>query len=294
MRAIILSAGQGSRLHPLTENLPKCLLPVQSAEPVLGVQLRALEACGIEHATVLVGFGADQVDDYLEQHCPPGIEVETRFNPFYAVSDNLATCWIAQDLMRGDFVLLNGDTLFEPRVLGRLLASPDAPLTLVVNEKNQYDADDMKVSVSAGQLLSVGKTLDLDTVTGESIGLVRFAASGAKIFTDELNRALRDPDALGRWYLSIIDGLTEQVHIGALSVTGLWWAEVDFPEDLRDIRDTLAAGRGDASACESPTSRVVRWTRSDLGPDTPCGPDVTRPGGGAPARRSRWPRPATG
>ena len=204
------------------------------------------------------------------------------------------SCWLAQSWMSGDFLLLNGDTLFEQRVIDRLLEAPEAPITLVVNEKNQYDADDMKVAVSTGQLLSVGKTLDLDTVTGESIGLMRFAASGAKIFTEALNRALRDPDALGRWYLSIIDGLTEQVHIEALSVTGLWWAEVDFPEDLREIRKTLAAGPGNASACARPTSRVVRWTRPDLGPGTPGGPEVAHPGGGAPARRSRRPRPATG
>ena len=221
MRAIILSAGQGSRLHPLTENLPKCLLPVQSAEPVLGVQLRALEACGIEHATVLVGFGADQVDDYLEHHCPPGIEVETRFNPFYAVSDNLATCWIAQDLMRGDFVLLNGDTLFEPRVLGRLLASPDAPLTLVVNEKDEYDDDDMKVSLGEDRRLrAVGKTLDARIVDAESIGLMLFRGIGAERFRAIINAAVRGPDAMKRWYLSIVNDMAQETAVTTVRAAG--------------------------------------------------------------------------
>jgi choline kinase len=242
LRAIILSAGQGTRLKPLTDERPKCLLPVREEETVLECQLRTLHAAGVEEALVVVGFGAEQVEERLAARPVPGIEVTTRYNPFFSVSDNLVSCWLAQPWLSGDFLLLNGDTLFEQRVVELLLEAPEAPLTLVINEKSQYDADDMKVSVSGGQLLSVGKDLDLDTVTGESIGLMRFAASGAKIFKEALDTATRDPDALGRWYLSIIDALTDRLHIEALPITGLWWAEVDIPEDLRAIREFLASG----------------------------------------------------
>jgi choline kinase len=228
----------------LTDGRPKCLLPIRGEETILEYQLCTLAAAGVAEVLVIVGFGAEQVEERLAMRPMPGIRVRTLYNPFFSFSDNLVSCWLAQSWMSGDFLLLNGDTLFERRVVERLLEAPEAPLTLVVNEKSQYDADDMKVSVSAGRLLAVGKTLDLDTVTGESIGFVRFAASGAKVFGEALNRAIRDPASLGSWYLSIIDDLTEHVHIEALSITGLWWAEADFPEDLREIRETLATDLG--------------------------------------------------
>lgn len=222
---------------------------------MLEYQLRTLAAAGVEEALVIVGFGAEQVEEQLAVRPAPGIRVRTLYNPFFSFSDNLVSCWLARSWMSGDFLLLNGDTLFEQRVVERLLEAPEAPLTLVVNEKSQYDADDMKVSVSAGRLLAVGKTLDLDTVTGESIGFMRFAASGAKIFSEALNKAIRDPASLRSWYLSIIDELTEYVNIETLSVTGLWWAEADSPEDLQEIRETLAAGLGRSGRKLCPDAR---------------------------------------
>ncbi len=164
---------------PLTEDRPKCLLPLLGEQTVLEWQLRTLAASGVKEALVVIGFGAEQVEERLATHPTPGIQVTTLYNPFFSISDNIVSCWLAQPWMNGDFILINGDTLFEYRVLERLLEAREAPLTLVVNEKDQYDADDMKVSVSGGRLLAVGKTLDLDTVTGESTGLMRFAGSGA-------------------------------------------------------------------------------------------------------------------
>ena len=179
MKALIFSAGQGKRLRPLTDAMPKCLLPVRREQSALEFQLRALAACGVDEAVVYVGFGAPKVEQLVASRCLAGMQVTTVFNPFYAVSDNLATCWLAQEHMQGDFLILNGDTLFEPAVLHRLLASPASPLTLVINEKDEYDDDDMKVSLSEGRrLVAVGKDLDPRIVDGESIGLMWFQGSG--------------------------------------------------------------------------------------------------------------------
>ena len=108
MRAIILSAGQGRRLLPLTEKTPKCLLPVRDDMSVLEFQLATLAACGVTYASVMVGFGADQVEEHIERIRLPGLEVRTVFNPMYALSDNLVTAWLARSEMKTDFLLLNG------------------------------------------------------------------------------------------------------------------------------------------------------------------------------------------
>jgi choline kinase len=243
MKAIILSAGQGKRLFPLTENTPKCLLPVQGDLPVLGHQLQTLAECGVHDVTVMVGFGADQVERYLASRPVPGVVVRTHYNPFYATSDNLVTCWLARPLMQRDFLLLNGDTLFVPDVLRRLLDAPPAALTLAINRKESYDADDMKVVLHGGdddrRLRAVGKTLPLDRVDGESIGLMRFRGLGSEMFRRALDTAVRTEEGHRRWYLSVVNGIAQHARVETVDISGLWWGEVDSPEDLAEVRAVL-------------------------------------------------------
>lgn len=241
MIAIILSAGQGRRLMPYTESLPKCLLSVDGDRPALEVQLRALVAGGVTEARVMVGFQAEKVEAFLATNPVPGINVETMFNPFFDSSDNLVTCWLARPEMQGDFLLMNGDTLFEPAVLRRLLSAPLAPITLVVNGKDEYDDDDMKVSMSPqGRLRAVSKILPSDVVNGESIGLMRFTGEGVKAFRAALDKAVRTQRGLKAYYLSVIDQLAREIPIETASMTGLWWGEMDSPKDLASVRADLS------------------------------------------------------
>src|SRR4051794_18805316 len=110
MKAIILSAGQGRRLLPLTEKRPKCLVPL-AGRTLLEWQLRNLAAAGLEEAVVVTGFGADQIESALRTMQLQGLSVRTLYNPFYAVADNLGSCWAARTEMEGEFLILNGDTL---------------------------------------------------------------------------------------------------------------------------------------------------------------------------------------
>ena len=242
MKAIVLSAGQGRRLLPLTENCPKCLLPVNGEKTMLTLQLEALARCGVDRATVVVGFGADQVEHFATTHLVPGLAVETLFNPFHSTTDNLVTCWLARQAMHGEFLLLNGDTLFEDALLRRVLDAPQAPVTVTVDHKSAYDDDDMKVSLDPnGRLLAIGKDLPAATVGAESIGMIAFRESGAKIFVDALERAIHEPVALRRWYLSVVNDLAQQTAVETVSIHGLWWCEIDSPEDLAAARADYAA-----------------------------------------------------
>jgi choline kinase len=149
MKAIILSAGQGRRLLPLTRAVPKCLIRVQGERSILEHQLRALAECGVERATVMTGFASERVEEALARMQVDGLAVRTQYNPVYATTDNLITAWLGRDQMDEDFVLLNGDTLFESEVLRRLLAAEPAPISIAVDRKPYYDDDDMKVAFAA-------------------------------------------------------------------------------------------------------------------------------------------------
>ncbi len=239
MKAIILSAGQGRRLLPLTAEVPKCAVPV-AGRTMLEWQLREIAHCPISEVVVVTGFAAPAVESIAAK--ARGVRVRTLHNPFYALSDNLGTCWIARGEMDGPFVLINGDTLFEAAVLNRLLAAPaPAPITVGVVAKSFYDADDMKIVARDGRLLKVGKQLDLDEVNGESIGMMSFTDAGALLFRKSVERLMVQPDGLKRWYLSAIDALARERQVGVCSIHGLDWCEIDDHADLA-AAETLIHG----------------------------------------------------
>lgn len=242
MKAIILSAGQGRRLLPLTENQPKCAVTVAGA-PILEWQLRALSQCpGVDEVVVVTGFATDQAEAIIDGFQGGALKVRALYNPFYAASDNLGTCWVARHEMDGPFVLVNGDTLFSAAILQRLLQAPPAPVTLTVDRKAHYDDDDMKVILREGRVVNVGKKLDRSRVNGESIGMTRFDGEGAALFRAELERSMRFRAGLGLWYLSAIDTLARKHPVGACLIEGMDWCEIDTREDI-DNADRLLTTR---------------------------------------------------
>ncbi|MCZ6802333.1 MAG: phosphocholine cytidylyltransferase family protein [Nitrospirae bacterium] len=234
MRAVLLSAGQGRRLLPLTAETPKCALQVQERS-LLEWQIQELAKCGVRDVTVIVGFRADKVDQILSGYEGP-VRFQTVFNPFYGVSDNLASCWVARESLKGDFLLINGDTLFESAILQTLLDTPTWPVTLLTDRKDHYDADDMKVCLDGQRLVQIGKTIPPDQAHGESIGMMAFRGEGASLFREALDQKIRQPEALKMWYLSIIDELAQQGKVSTVSIKGARWAEIDCHEDLLEAK----------------------------------------------------------
>jgi len=253
MKAIILSAGQGRRMLPLTRRTPKCLLEVDGSRSALEVQLRTLAACGVRHATVMVGFGAERVERALARMAPAGLEVVARFNPLSARADNLFTAWLARTAMDDDFLLLNGDTLFERGVVERLLGADPEPVRLAVARKAAYDDDDMKVVLDpSGRVRAIGKKLEGREPDAEAIGMSLFRGPGVAAFRRVLEEAVRHPEALDRWYTSVLDELAAQAPVHAVDIEAHWWAEIDSPADLEAVRSHYrrrsAAGLGAGAA----------------------------------------------
>lgn len=234
MNAIILSAGRGSRLLPLTETRPKCLLPVDGTT-VLGYQLDVLEVVGIEQVTVVTGCLPGLVEEEVASRRGP-MRVRTVFNPFFQVADNLASCWMVRELMHEDFLLINGDTLFEAALLGDVLASPPNAIQVTIDKKPGYDSDDMKVSLDGTRLTAIGKTLSAEQSHGESVGLLRFQAEGPTVFSTKLSEMMRTQDGISAWYLKAIDAIANSGgEIQTLSIEGRRWCEIDTIEDYDAI-----------------------------------------------------------
>lgn len=239
MKVIILSAGQGKRLLPLTAKIPKCILAIKG-KTLIEWQIDELHKCGLDQITVVTGYGSEKVEALLQQSYT-GQSVKTYYNPDYATTDNLVSCWKVREEMSEDFILLNGDTLFEAAVIKTLLASPANPVTVTIDHKDIYDADDMKVSLAENRLLKIGKDITSGEIHGESIGMILFRGDGPMIFRDGLEKALNDSDSVGKWYLSVIDAIALKKTVLTCSIRGLQWCEVDYPADLKKA-ETVVSG----------------------------------------------------
>ncbi len=157
MKIIILGAGQGKRLLPLTAELPKALLDI-GGRSLIGRQIDAFAACGISEFAVVTGYAAGRMEEALAAIArEKRIRIKTVFNPFFGVADNLASCWMARHEMKGEFIQVNGDNLFKADLVKVLLSAQKAQVTVAINHKATYDADDMKVMMDGERLTEIGK-----------------------------------------------------------------------------------------------------------------------------------------
>jgi len=238
MKAIILSAGQGSRLGHLVDDRPKCLIDF-NGRSLLDRQLDTLEANGVHEAVVVTGFHDELVSQAIAKRSG-GPNVRTVFNPFYKVADNTGSLYMAREELAGDCLVWNGDTLVSTALMAKVVANDRSGICVTIDRKQAYDEDDMKVVEEDGRLKAIGKRLDLARVNAESIGLLAFRAGGAEQFREAIEGAMRTPEGTTIWYLRVINHIAQSVDVWTLDIDGEEWGEVDFPPDVDNARELTA------------------------------------------------------
>jgi L-glutamine-phosphate cytidylyltransferase len=240
VKVIILGAGQGKRLLPLTAEVPKALLDI-GGKSLVARQIDAFADCGLEEFVVIIGYAAARMEEALARIARERkITIRTVHNPFYGVADNLASCWMGRAEMTGEFIQVNGDNLFRADLVHLLLAAPEAAVTVAINHKPAYDADDMKVMSDGGRLTEIGKTLPIEAVDAEAIGLYRFRDDGSAAYAEILEQSMRDPSGLKQWFPSAIGKLAKRLEVRTIAVDGISWCEIDFPTDLTEARHLVS------------------------------------------------------
>ena len=238
MKAIILSAGQGSRLGHLVDERPKCLIDF-NGRTLLDRQLDTLEPNGVHEAIVVTGFHDELVGQAIARRSG-GPSVRTIFNPFYKVADNTGSLFMAREELNGDCLVWNGDTLVSQELMRRVVANERPGICVTIDRKPAYDEDDMKVIAAGdGRLRAIGKRI-AEGVNAESIGLLAFREGGAERFRDAIDRAMRTTEGTTIWYLRVIHHLAQNGEVWTLDIAGEEWGEVDFPPDVEAARELTA------------------------------------------------------
>ncbi len=237
--AVILVAGIGSRLRPLTDDRPKALVDV-GGETILGRAVRLLSEYGVERIVLATGYREDAVREAM-RHVAPGVEYYP--NARYDSTQNSVSLALCRQGARGEsFFKLDGDVVFQSGVLARL-DSCGAPLAVAVDRGRRLDEEAMKVKVDdARRIVAFGKQINVAESAGESIGIERVAAEATNRVFDALDAAI----AGGEEQLYYEDVYSRMIASGelraeAVDVADLPWTEVDDRADLDRARALVGA-----------------------------------------------------
>lgn len=238
MRGLVLAAGGGTRLRPLTDDLPKTLLPVDGERTILEVVVANLAAVGVREVVVVAGHAAARIDAVVgDLAARLGVDVEVVRNPRYATANNAFSLLFAAEHLREGALVVNGDTVHPVSVERRLLdARGAAPLLLAVDDVKPLADEEMKVQLAPdGAVLRISKQLDPAAASGEYIGVCLVEPEAVDPLVDALAWTVEaDPS---RWYE---DGFQRHVDLGgriaAVPIGAVDWVEVDDHADLARAR----------------------------------------------------------
>lgn len=238
MKAIILAAGNGKRLSPYTDDRPKCLLDLGGIT-ILENQLYNIRECGIDEVVIVTGYKSEKIEQFLRDYDGRGMRIHTIYNPFYRETNSLVSLWTARGEMNQDFVVMNGDDVFEIDLLEKVLETQENNICLPIKTKNTYDDEDMKIEINEGLVSMIGKNL-IKSISGESVGVRAFRNAGVPRLKIALEEEIRIGGAKEKWYVSVVQRLIDKGYkVNPLDIEDLFWMDVDYPSDLSIARQNI-------------------------------------------------------
>jgi choline kinase len=240
MKAIILAAGTASRLRPLTNFTPKCLLKI-GERPLLQRSMDALCQNGITEFCIVTGYLHEQIEQFVNEHYP-NVKVTFIHNADFATTNNIYSLWLARPVADGEeILLLDSDLLYDGNIVKRVLQNEaDNVLTLIRHELGE---EEMKVVVDTeGSITEISKTCSPEAAAGESLGIEKMGRSYTKALYAELEIMMNDEHLENKFYELAFERLLRQGHTyKVLDVSDLFSCELDTVEDFENAKQLIPA-----------------------------------------------------
>ncbi|MBV9615960.1 MAG: phosphocholine cytidylyltransferase family protein [Ktedonobacteraceae bacterium] len=230
MKAVILAAGQGTRIRAVHGERPKCLIEVDDTT-ILDHQLEALSIVGIKNVAIVVGYEKKQIIDHVTSRKPSNIQrIHFIENPAFAVTNNVYSLWLALEWLRGDsFIVLNADVIFDADVLN-IAVRTSAPISMIVDPL--WRDETMKVIIYGDRVLEMSKKISREQFSGTYIGITIFSKVMQARFFDKMRTVISSGRVNEFFNVAVQELVDEGVHVGYTSTDGMAWAEIDDPMDL--------------------------------------------------------------
>lgn len=229
-KALILAAGLGTRLAPITDAVPKSLVPV-NGKPILFKQIENLRYNGIMDITIIAGYKADVLEKTVREKYP---EVKIVESIDYATTNNMYSAYLGIKSMFPDgdirpFYMMNADVFFDASVITALekMSEPN----LVVVDMGRYIEESMKVIEKDGRLVAISKQITPEEALGCSIDVYKFGADGGKAFYNRCIEYIEQKGELKKWSEVALNDAFNDAIFQVCPLKG-HWVEIDNHEDL--------------------------------------------------------------
>lgn len=232
MKAIILAAGVGSRIRPLTDNCPKCLLKVDG-KTILEMMISHLQGCGINEVVFVLGYLQEQIKGFVKTNFP---DLKAHFvtNVRYAETNTGFSLMLTREYIKeSNFIKFDADVVFDKEILKKLIEC-EYVNCLCIDKNINLDAEEIKVVIEdENRVIKASKTVNPKDAVGESIGIEKISSETAKLLFAELEKMMEDEKNHQEYYESAYERLIEKsVPFHALDISGLKWTEIDTKEDF--------------------------------------------------------------
>lgn len=238
MKAVILAAGIASRLRPLTDSTPKCLLKVGS-KCLLGRTIDSLISNGFEEFVVVTGYLKEMIEDYISTNYP-NLKVEYIFNEKYASTNNIYSLWMTKDAVKDqDIILLDSDILFDSLIITALLESSHKNC-LALNSHELGDEEIKVIVDETNRIKEISKVCSIKDAVGESVGIEKFSASLVKELFEEMDDMILNKNQSGIFYEAAFENIIEKgADIYIVDTTHIFSMELDTVEDFETACEKL-------------------------------------------------------
>lgn len=230
MKAVILAAGQGTRIRSVHGEHPKCLIEVDNAT-ILDHQLESLYKAGITDVVMVVGYEKEQIINHLRSRKLSQVQrIHFVENPAFGITNNIYSLWLALDWVRGDsFIVLNADVIFDADVLDRAVRA-NTPISMIVDPL--WRDETMKVTIHGDRVIQMSKKIPREQFSGTYIGITMFSKEIQAQFFKKMMTVISAGRVNEFFNVAVQELVDEGVHVGYTSTDGLAWAEIDDPTDL--------------------------------------------------------------
>ena len=227
MKAIIMAAGIGKRLHALNINKPKCLITIGS-KTLIRRSVDLLLSKGISDITVIVGYKSDLIRNELNN------DVAYYENPDFQTNNSIKSLWYAKDLLEGNVLLLNGDLYYEQGILDYAINQTN-PVVMLADSTRIENAD-YRFSFIGNQINRYGKHLTNHETDGEYVGIVRIDNCFIKLFKQTLEEMITSGKSNIWWEDVLYSFIKKKIPIHYFDVAGTFWSEVDTLQDYNYLQ----------------------------------------------------------
>lgn len=233
MKVIILAAGVGSRLKPLTENTPKSLLCIDKDITVLERTIEMINKNCIADIVVVTGYYKEKIENCVSKFT----NCKTINNPFFRITNSISSLWFARGEMNDDVIIMNADIILEENLFKHIIEINEP--AYVLYDSSIGEEADYKVAEENGHVVVMSK--ELNSFSGEYVGVTGLCQSEAKKVVDKIECMVGN-ELVNEWYeTALVDMIfNDMFKLKAIDVCEFNWTEIDNVNDLIKAKQIIS------------------------------------------------------